>query len=144
MVLGLIFVIGSFPTGSVLDARIEQRPRWSGERIDRRAAVRRSTRSWNQQNIAIGRLLQTVLVRRVGQAVRIAKGLEHVAVELGKAILDARLLGHEKFALFVEAELALARPFHLVGQTQDLIEFALAAVLGGHFILPAPADVADQ
>ena len=123
-------------------ARIQNGPHGRRLRIDRRAVVCGGSRY--QQNVAIGRLLQTVLVRRVGLAIRITKRLEHVTVELGEAILDASLLRHQKLAFLVQTNLTLADALHFVGQRQNLVQFALAAVLSRHLVLAPAADVANQ
>ncbi len=112
--------------------------------IDGRATVGNGRSSWYEQDVPVSRLLQAVLVRAVRLAVGVAERLEHVAIQLGKTILDAGLFGRQKFALFVQTDLPFASPFHFVGQCQDLVQLALATVLSRDLVLATSADIADE
>lgn len=63
---------------------------------------------------------------------------------MGKTILDAGLLSGKEFALFIEPDLAFASSLHFIGQSQDLVQLALATVLSCHLVLTTAADVADE
>lgn len=47
-------------------------------------------------------------------------------------------------AIAIDALFALSHILHLVGQTDDLVQLTFATVLGGHLVLAAPPDIANQ
>ena len=90
-------------------------------RIDRSAGAVSGTRSRYEQNVPVSRLLQAVLVRRVGLTVLVAQTLKDVTVQLGETVLDSCLLRREEIALLIETDLALTCALHLIRQSKDLI-----------------------
>lgn len=65
-------------------------------------------------------------------------------VELTEALLYALLLVQHKIAILNQSGLAILHLLHLIGQTCDLVHFALSAILRRHLVLAAPPNVAYQ
>lgn len=90
-------------------------------RIDRSAGAVSGARSRYKQNVPVSRLLQAVLVRRVGLPVLVAQTLKDVTIQLGKTVLDPCLFRREEITLLIETYLALTCALHLIRQREDLI-----------------------
>lgn len=100
--------------------------------------------SGQQHDRTVGPLLQGVVLHRDRIAVVVPEVLKDVTVQVHVLLADLLLLGQDGFALAQQPLLAVLHLLDLVGQRDDLVEFALAAVLGGDLVLAAPPDVPDE
>jgi hypothetical protein len=110
----------------------------------------------HQQHRPVRRLLQTELVRRIRATLAVPQSLnkflffmifffltfqrlkvylEDVSVELAELVLEGLALREHALLVSEQPVLAHAHQLHLVGQTQDLVQFPLAAVLRRHLNL---------
>lgn len=69
---------------------------------------------------------------------------ENMLVQHRELALNVLVAANTNLAVAIDALLALAHILHLVGQTNDLVQLALATILGGHLVLAAPTNVANQ
>lgn len=73
-----------------------------------------------------------------------AEPLEDVGLEAAHLAAPQPQLPVEPLLLLQNTQLLLAHGVHFLGQVGDLVHLALAAVLGGDFVLAAATDVAAR
>lgn len=100
--------------------------------------------SGQQHYRAVGPLLQGVVLHRDRIAVVVPEVLKDVTVQVHVLLADLLLLREDGFAFAQQPLLAVLHLLDLVGQRDDLVELALAAVLGSDLVLATPPDVPDE
>lgn len=98
----------------------------------------------HQNYRSVGTLLQTPVFLGVRVTIAVAQILKHVTVQGRELVPHPFALGLDDLAVAQQPLLAHLHVLDLVGQRHDLVQLALAAVLGGDLVLAPPPDVPDQ
>lgn len=100
--------------------------------------------SGHQDNRSIGTLLQAPVLLGVRVTFAVTQILKHVAVQCRELVPYSLAFGLDDLAVAQQPFLAHLHVLDFVGQRHNLVQFAFAAVLGGHLVLAPPPDVPDQ
>jgi len=98
----------------------------------------------HDEHAAVGAVLERVLVGGVGPALLVPQLSEHLLVQALHLLLHLPDGADELHLLLQQAGLVAPQVLDALLQVDDRVQLALAAVLGRHLVLAAPADVADE